>query len=65
MNPTHVKEEDDRFIFTIEDADESWFFGYILSYGQYARVLSPSDVRDVMSHTIKTMAGNDGAGSGD
>ncbi|WP_442902104.1 hypothetical protein [Frisingicoccus sp.] len=43
----------------------SWFFSYILSYGQYARVLSPSDVRDVMSHTIKTMAGNDGAGSGD
>ena len=63
MNPSQVKEEDDRFIFTIEDAEESWFFGYVLSYGQYAKVLSPTDIRDAMIHTIEEMAGNYGAGS--
>ena len=41
----------------------SWFFGYILSYGQYAEVLSPTDIRDAMIHTIEEMAGNYGAGS--
>ena len=63
MNPSHVKEEDDRFIFTIEDADESWFPGYVLSYGQYAEVLSPADARENMIYTIEEMAGNYGAGS--
>ena len=65
MNPSHVKEEADRFIFTVEDAEESWFFGYILSYGQYAKVLSPADIREAMIHTIEEMAGNYGAGSRD
>ena len=45
------------------DADESWFFGYVLSYGQYAEILSPTDIRDAMIHTIEEMAGNYGAGS--
>ena len=63
MNPSQVKEEDDRFIFIVEDADESWFFGYVLSYGQYAEVLSPTDIRDAMIHTIEEMAGNYSAGS--
>ena len=62
MNPSRVKEEADRFIFTIADAEESWFLGYVLSYGQYAQVLSPADIRDAMIHTIETMAGNYGAG---
>ena len=57
MNPSHVKEESDRFIFTVEDADESWFPGYVLSYGQYAEVLSPADIRDAMIHTIEKMTG--------
>ena len=63
MNPSYVKEEENCFIFTIENADESWFFGYVLSYGQYAEVLSPADVRENMIHTIEEMAGNYGAGS--
>lgn len=58
MEPSHVKEEDDRFIFTIEDADESWFFSYILSYGPYAQVLSPAGARDAIIHMIEKMAGN-------
>ena len=60
MNPSQVKEEDDRFIFTVEDAEESWFFGYVLSYGQYAEVLSPTDIRDAMIHIIEKMVGNYG-----
>ena len=64
MNPSCVIEDDDRFIFTIADAEESWFFGYILSYGQYAQVLSPADARENMIHMIETMAENYDAGDG-
>ena len=39
-------------------------FSYILSYGQYAKVLSPAAIREAMIHTIETIAGNYGAGSG-
>lgn len=51
-----VEEEQDRFIFTIENADESWFLNYILSYGPYAEVLSPANIRDKMVHAIELLS---------
>ena len=51
-----VEEEQDRFIFTIENADESWFLNYILSYGPYAEVLSPVNIRDKMVHAIELLS---------
>lgn len=60
MCTANVKEENDRFIFTVENADESWFYNYILSYGLHAEVLSPGNVRDRMIHTISSLVGKYG-----
>lgn len=57
MCAANVKEENDRFIFTVENADESWFYNYILSYGLHAEVLSPGNVRDRMIHIISSLVG--------
>ncbi|MDD6038277.1 MAG: YafY family protein [bacterium] len=56
LNPTHVIEKADCFVFTIDDADENWFVTHMLSYGQYAQILSPADIRDAMIHVIEEMA---------
>lgn len=55
LNVSNVKEEKERFIFTIDHADESWLVGYVLSYGQYAEVLSPANIREKIIHTIETL----------
>lgn len=57
MCAANVKEENDRFIFTVENADESWFYNYILSYGLHAEVLSPKNAKDRMIHIISSLVG--------
>lgn len=50
-----AKEENSRFIFTISNAHESWFYDYIFSYGPYAEVLGPTKVRNEMKKRVDRM----------
>jgi predicted DNA-binding transcriptional regulator YafY len=47
-----AKEEKNRFVFTALKAHESWFYNYIFSYGPYAEVLGPPEVRKEMKKEL-------------
>ena len=52
--PVHLaKAENGRFIFTAPNAHESWFYNYIFSYGPYAEVLGPAEVRREMEKRVE------------
>lgn len=51
-----AKEEKNRFVFTIPKAHESWFYDYILSYGPYAEVLGPIEVRKEMKKRAEAIS---------
>lgn len=61
MNASNVEEEEDRFLFTVENANENWITGYVLSYGQHAEVISPPKLREEIVRTIEVLAGKYGA----
>lgn len=50
-----VKEEKDRFVFTLQEAQRSWFYDYIFSYGPYAEVLAPADIRMEMKRRVELL----------
>lgn len=41
-----VKNDDSSFNVTMITPDEEWVYGYILSFGNYAKVLEPEDVKN-------------------
>ena len=61
MNASNVDEEEDRFLFTVENANENWITGYVLSYGQHAEVISPPKLREEIVKTIEVLTGKYGA----
>lgn len=61
MNASNVEEEEDRFLFTVENANENWITGYVLSYGQHAEVISPPKLREEIVKTIEVLTGKYGA----
>lgn len=50
-----VIEEEDRFIYTVPNAQRDWFLDYVLSYGEYAEVIYPEEVRNELSEKIEKM----------
>lgn len=50
-----ITENDDKLILSVEGAKASWFYQYFLSYGSFARVISPPEIRDEMKHRITKM----------
>ena len=56
FHATDIKEEKDRYIFTIKKANETWIMSYVLSYGQYAEVLSPESLRKEIAQTIRMIS---------
>lgn len=50
-----AKEEENQFIFTVPEVRKSWFYSYILSYGSYAEVLGPEEVRMEMKKRVDEM----------
>lgn len=61
MNASNVEEEEDCFLFTVENANENWITGYVLSYGQHAEVISPPKLREEIVKTIEVLTGKYGA----
>lgn len=56
-NEEIIKKEDDSFIVKVEYPDNEWVYGYILSFGEYIKVLSPERakivIKDKLEKTLK------------
>ncbi len=47
------KSSDDDFIVEIDYPENEWLYGYILSFGEYAKVLSPKHVRNIVVEKLE------------
>lgn len=50
------KQEDGSHIVTVVWPEDEWVYGSILSYGEYAEVLSPPHIRDIIKEKAKKIA---------
>lgn len=48
-----AKNKDGSFIVTINFPEGNWIFGYIMSYGEYAEVLEPKDIRKIIKRKFE------------
>ena len=52
-----TKKEDGNFIVNVEYPENEWIYGYILSFGEYAKVLKPEHaktiIKDKLQKTLK------------
>lgn len=55
LSMVNVKEDENRLIFRIEKAQKGWFFDYIFSYGPYAEILEPQEVREEFIKRVKSL----------
>lgn len=47
------KNENGNFIVNIDYPENEWVYGYILSFGEYAKVLSPKYAKDIIKKRLK------------
>lgn len=50
-----VVDDGKRLIFQIKEAKNSWFYDYVFSYGPYAEVLEPEDVRNEVARRVEML----------
>lgn len=48
-----IKNSDGSFIATASFPENEWVYGYILSYGQYAEVLEPQHIREIIKNELE------------
>lgn len=48
-----VKDRDGNFVVTTEFPEDEWVYGYILSYGDYAEVLEPMHIREIIKRKFE------------
>ena len=46
------KNENGDFIITIDYPENEWVYGYILSFGEYAKILSPEYAKDIVKKRL-------------
>lgn len=49
------RQEGGGFVVDAEMIEDQWFYGYILSFGEYARVLKPVQLKNIIAGKIKKM----------
>lgn len=47
------KNTDGSFIVTVTFPEDEWVYGYVLSYGNYAEVLEPTHIRDIIKRRFE------------
>ena len=45
-------DENGDFIITIDYPENEWVYGYILSFGEYAKILSPEYAKDIVKKRL-------------
>ena len=53
---TITKKENGDFLINIEYPENDWVYGYILSFGEYAKVLAPKYAKEIVKQRVKKMA---------
>lgn len=48
-----IKREDGSFIVSMNYPKDEWLYGYLLSYGPYAKVLEPVEIKEVIKERLK------------
>lgn len=48
-----VKNPDGSFTVTVNFPEDEWVYGYVLSYGNYAEVLEPSHIREIIKSKLE------------
>lgn len=50
------KQEDGQYLVTASYPEDDWVYGYLLSFGEDVKVLSPSHIRDILGSKAKKIA---------
>ena len=53
-----TKKEDGNYIVKVEYPENEWVYGYILSFGEYAKVLSPSYAKNIIKDKLEKILKN-------
>ena len=53
-----TKQADGDFLVNVELPENDWVYGYILSFGEYAKVISPEYVKNRIKKRLKRSLGN-------
>ncbi|QNO15842.1 YafY family transcriptional regulator [Alkalicella caledoniensis] len=48
-----VKNDDDTYTVTMNFVEDEWVYGYLLSFGNYAKVLEPPHIKDILVDRMK------------
>ena len=48
-----TKKEDGNFIIKVEYPENEWIYGYILSFGEYAKILNPAYVKNIIKDKLQ------------
>ena len=52
-NEEIIKKEDDSFIVKVEYPDNEWVYSYILSFGEYAKVINPNYAKNIIKDKLQ------------
>ena len=47
------KNSDGSFTATVTFPEGDWIYGYVMSYGEYAEVIEPKDIREIIKRKFK------------
>ena len=53
-----TKKDDGSFVINVEYPENEWVYGYILSFGEYLKVLSPERVKRTIKNKIEKILKN-------
>ena len=54
FNQDNIKKNPDRsFTVTVTFPESDWIYGYVMSYGEYAEVIEPKDIREIIKRKFK------------
>jgi len=53
-----TKKDDGNFIIKVEYPDNEWVYGYILSFGEYVKILSPDKAKTIIKNKLEKILKN-------
>ncbi len=57
-NEEITKNKDGNFIIKVEYPENEWIYGYILSFGEYIKVISPESIKDIIKKKAQKILNN-------
>ena len=53
-----IKKEDGNFIVKVEFPENEWVYSFILSFGEYVKVISPEYAKNIVKHKLQNTLKN-------